>query len=217
VVSSIPLTTYQFLKSVTTNPNDSIVDITLSPPPVAPNTVFGVGPVGIKQLNSNVTLQFTTEENSQFLAVMQLQNISKAMWEKRDFDSNGVPNGVDPLNDTTIPNVLTGFTLVPTVPPPDKTPLPIPLENLKYTIDPAIQTLTWSKPVVQTSDPFTSVETVQNTIGSARATANRTTLIASINRAGFAVNPAVNVSSLADLATSYLLAAPELRYLGEAA
>jgi len=216
VVSNIPLTAYQLLKSITTNPGDSIVDITLSPPPVSPNTAFGVGPVGVKQLTSNLTLQFTTEENSQFLAQMQLQNISKAMWEKRDFDSNGVPQGVDPLNDTTIPNVLTGFTLVPTVPPPDHT-LPIQIEYLKYTIDPAIQTLTWSKPVVQTSDPFTSAETVQNTIGSARATANRATLIAAINRSGFAVNAAVNVSSLANPATSYLLAAPELRYLGEAA
>ncbi|CCD84731.1 conserved protein of unknown function [Bradyrhizobium sp. ORS 285] len=216
VVSNIPLSAYQFLKSITTNPNDSIVDITLSPAQVNPTTTFGVGPVGVAQLTSNLTLQFTTEENSQFLAEMQLQNISKAMWEKRDFDSNGVPKGVDPLNDTTIPNVLTGFTLVPTVPPPDHT-LPIKLEYLKYTIDPAVQTLTWSKPVVQTSDPFTSAETVQNTIGSARATANRAALITAINNSGFAVNTAVNVSSLADRATSYLLAAPELRYLGEAA
>jgi hypothetical protein len=224
VVSNIPLTTYEFLNSITVNPDDGIVDITLAPAAmqpqvngaaVTPNTDFGVGPVGVAKLTSDLTLQFTTQEDSLFLAVMQVQNISKAMWQKRDFDGNGVPTGVDPLNDTTIPNVLAGFTLVPTVPPPDHT-LPIALEYLRYTIDPALQTLTWSAPIAQTSDPFTADETVQTTIGSSRATANRAALIAAINRSGFAVNPTVDVSSLADPATTYLLAPSVLRYLGEA-
>jgi hypothetical protein len=218
IVSTIPLKTYEFLSS----------DIVLAPAsmqpqsngaPIVPNTAFGVGPAGLdpSAFTSDLTLTVTTEENSTFDAVMVVTGVSKAMWEKRDFDSNGVPQNVDPLNDTTIPEVLTGFTLVPTVPPPDQTPLPIPLENLQYTIDPAIQSLQWSDPVVQDSDSFPGGATVQNTIGDTLATANRAAIIASINRSGFAVSPQVDVSSLADPATSYLLAPAQLRYLGEAA
>jgi hypothetical protein len=216
VVSNIPLKTYQFLSD----------DIVLAPAanqpqaagvPITPNINFGVGPAGISPdaFDSNITLQCETEEDSVFDAVFTLSNISKAMWEQRSFDSNGVPQNVDPLNDTTITNVLTGFTLVPTVPPPDHT-LPILLENLQYTIDPALQTMNWSAPVVQTTDPFTNDQTVQNTIGGERATANRTAMIAAINRAGFAVSPTVDVATLADPATSYLLAPTVLRYLAEA-
>ena len=218
IVSTIPIKTYEFQSS----------DIVLAPDamqpqsngaPVVPNTDFGVGPAGVdpSAFKSDLTLAITTDEDSQFDAVMVVTGVSKAMWEKRNFDSKGVPQNVDPLNDTTIPEVLTGFTLVPTVPPPDQTPLPIPLENLQYTVDPAIQLLKWSHPVVQTSDAFPADRTVQNTIGTDLAAANRAAIIASINRSGFAVATDVDVSSLADPATSYLLAPAELRYLGEAA
>ncbi len=230
VVSNIPLKTYEFLDTLPQDDgNDRPPDIELAPAEdqpkgdgttAVPNIAFGVGPVGISSdpgaFTSDLTLQVTTMEDSIFHAVMQIGNISKAMWEARDFDSNGVPQNVDPLNDTTINNVLTGFTLIPWVPPPDVT-LPILLQNLQYTIDPALQTLTWSDPVVQTADPFdAAMQTVQNTIGTANPTANRAALIASINRSGFAVSTEVDVSTLADPATTYLLAQPALRYLGEA-
>ena len=216
VISNIPLKTYEFL-----TPNVVLAPAAMQPQSngaaITPGTDFGVGPTGTASSDfaSDVTLSVTSTEDSVFDAVYNLQNISKAMWQKRDFDSNGVPQNVDPLNDTTIPNVLTGFTLVPTVPPPDHT-LPILLQNLQYTIDPSLQTLTWSAPAVQTTDPFTDAQTVQGTIGTGPAAANRSALIASINRSGFAVNPTVDVSTLADPATTYLLAPPQLRYLGEA-
>jgi hypothetical protein len=228
VVSNIPLKTYEFLDTLPPDGGtDRAPDILLAPEQpkgdgttVVPNPAFGVGPVGVSSdpgaFASDLTLQVTTMEDSIFHAVMQLSNISKAMWEARNFDANGVPKNVDPLNDTTVNNVLTGFTLIPFVPPPDVT-LPILLQNLQYTIDPALQTLTWSAPVVQTQDPFDpDTQTVQNTIGEAVPTANRAALIAAVNRSGFSVSPAVDVSTLSDPVTTYLLAQPSLRYLGEA-
>jgi hypothetical protein len=216
VVSNIPIKTWQFLSS----------DIALAPDAdqpqaggaaITPNSNFGVGPADVSatDFKSNLTLACETEEDSQFDAVYALVNIPRAMWEQRSFDSNGVPQNVDPVNNTTINNVLSGFTLLPTVPPPDHT-LPIPLENLQYTTDPALQAMHWSTPVVQTGNPFTSTQTVQNTIGSDRAAANRSAMIAAATRAGFAVSPSVDISSLANPATSYLLAPTVLRYLGEA-
>lgn len=216
VVSNIPIKTWQFLSS----------DIQLAPDTdqpqangaaITPNPNFGVGPADISATTfaSNLTLACETEEDSQFDAVYALANIPKAMWEQRSFDANGVPQNVDPLNDTTIKNVLSGFTLVPTVPAPDHLP-PIPLQNLQYTIDPALQAMHWSTPVVQTGNPFSNQQTVQNTIASDRAAANRAAMIAAATRAGFAVSPDVDVSSLANVATSYLLAPTVLRYLGEA-
>ena len=47
------------------------------------------------------------------------------------------------MNDTTIDNVLTGVTLVPTPPTPGTT-LPILLQNLQYTTDPHLQQFAWS-------------------------------------------------------------------------
>jgi len=218
VVSAIPIKTYTFT-------NGGNATLVLAPAamqpqangqPIQPTTDFGVGPTGTDSgsFTSELALTVTSTEDSAFDAVMQLQSVSKALWEKREFDGNGVPQNVDPMNGTTIPNVLSGFALIPTVPPPDHT-LPIALENLKYTIDPAIQSLAWSEPVVQTSDPFTT-EQVASTIGTPSVTANRTALIAAIQRAGFGVSTAVDVSTLADPATNYLLAPPALRYLGEA-
>ncbi|MFO1431301.1 MAG: DUF6603 domain-containing protein [Candidatus Competibacteraceae bacterium] len=183
---------------------------------IKPNTDFGVGPTGTasKDFTSCLTLTIESKEDNHFQAVMQLQNISKALWQKREFDKNGVPIGVDPLNDTTIPNVLTGFTLAPKAQPPDHR-LSIQVENLQYTRSGASQTLAWSKPVIQPSDPFKD-ETVAGTIGVERAAANRSALIAAINRAGFAVSNQVDVSTLAKQATNSLLAQPVRRYLGEA-
>jgi hypothetical protein len=230
IVSNVPLKTYEFLPTLPPDagkPRDPNIEFAPAEDQpkgdgttAVPNTSFGVGPVDIASdpgaFKSDLTLQITTTEDSIFRAVMLIQNIAKAMWQARKFDANGVPQNVDPLNDTTINNVLTGFTLVPYVPPPDVT-LPILLENLQYTIDPALQPLAWSAPTVETSDPFDAqTQTVQNTIGAAIPTANRAAMIAAINRSGFAVATAVDVTTLADPATTYLLAQPALRYLGQA-
>lgn len=219
VQTVIPLKTYKFDGTNVVLAPDAMQPQDDEQPskPITPNQTFGVGPSGIDsdKFDSCLEISVTSTEDSQFDCVYLLGNISKAMWEKRDFDSNAVPQNVDPVNGTTISNVLTGFKLVPTVPPPDQTPLPIPLENLQYTIDENIQKFVWSVPVVQTTDSFAS-QTVPGTIAATPATSNRPSIINAVNRAGLSVATAVDVSLLASAATYYLLASPMLRYLGEA-
>ncbi len=53
------------------------------------------------------------------------------------------------------------------------------------------------------------------TIAAGVTLSNRPQLLAAINRNGLAVDAAVDVAVLASPATNYLLAAPELRILGE--
>ncbi len=187
-------------------------------PPGPQNIDFGCGPAGVANgdFSSAIVISATSTEDSVFDAVMVLSNVAKALWELRSFDSHATPQNVDPVNDTTIDNVLTGFTLIPTVPPPDQTPLPIPLQYLQYTIDPNIQSFSWSVPVVETSDPFTPSQTVASTIAAAPATSNRPALLAAMLRAQLDVAQSVDVSTLAAANSNYLLAEPELRYLGEA-
>lgn len=208
VVSAIPLKTY-------TLSGGGAASLVLVSPATPPSTDFGVGPTGTDAggFSSELALTITSTESSQFDVVMQLQNVSKALWEKRQFDRNGVPQNVDPMADTTIPNVLTGFALIPTAPAPDHT-LPIAMNNLQYTVDPAIQALAWSIPVIQTSDPFTTQD-VASTIGTPGVGANRAALIQAICRSGFDVDANVHVSTLSNPVGSYLLALPVLRYLGE--
>ena len=45
-------------------------------------------------------------------AVWALNNVPTSLWQKRDFDKNtGVPQNVDPLNDSTIPQTPVGWRL----------------------------------------------------------------------------------------------------------
>jgi hypothetical protein len=209
VATTIPLKTYT-LTAPHIVPADADKGVT-------PNQDFGIGPTSTTSddLASSIVITATTNETSVFDAFMNRAATPKAVWEKRDLDGNGVPQNVDPVNGTTISNVLTGFDLVPTVPPP-KHSLPIDLINLQFTTDLQMQTLAWSVPAVQTSDPFTPAQTVVSTIGGDRAKGNRSALIDSINRSGFAVRGDIDVATLADPAATYLLASPALRYLGEA-
>ena len=187
-------------------------------PMVAPNVDFGVGPTGTgnADFHSSITLGGSASDDSTSILVANpvLKNIPRALWEKRAFDANAVPVGVDPVNGTTFNNVLAGFTLVPTAPTSGHT-LPIPLQQLQYTTDPNPQVFAWSTPVVESSDPFGS-ETVFGTIGSGAAATNRPALFDALGRAGFALDTDIDVGRLADAATDYLLQPPALRYLGEA-
>jgi len=181
------------------------------------NTNFGVGPVGIKNedFQSSLDIRITSAEDSVFHAVKVLGNVAKAMWEYRSTDGDGRPQVGDPLNQTTIANVLIGFELFPYVQSPDHTQK-IPLQPLQYTIDEQIQPIDWSTPVVETTDPF-NAETVAGTIAIPPASTNRPALLAAMKRAGLTVGARpIDITTLAAANSNYLLAPPALRYLGEA-
>lgn len=180
-----------------------------------PNTDFGVRPVGIesKDFASEHSITLTSNEDTTFYAYYSLRNVPKALWKEIKFDNDGNPILGDPVNDTTIKDVVTGFTLVPFVKDPDHT-LPIPIEYLQYTIDPNIQKFWWSKPFVPTTDNVQG-QTVADSIMSKRATDNRNVLLDAIIGNDVAIDKNIDVDGLALQSTSYLLAEPLMRLLGE--
>jgi len=162
--------------------------------------------------SSALSLTAKSSEDSIILVDRILSAVPKAVWEQRDRDGNGVPQIADPLNDTVLPNVLTGAQLTPKAPCPQRS-LAVPIQWLQYTTDSDKPPLAWSQPVLLDSDTFND-ETVHGTI--AAAAPNRAQLIAAINRAGFAVDAQPEVGALADAGSGALLAPPALRYLVEA-
>ncbi|MDF2627834.1 MAG: hypothetical protein K0R39_1665 [Symbiobacteriaceae bacterium] len=212
--TAIPAKDYAFSANLTLAP-DALQPHDANGQLIQPNSNFGVGPSGIgsDQFTSTHTVTITSNEDSTFLAVRVLNNAPSALWQTRSFDKHGVPSGVDPLNDTTVPNTVAGYRLVPYVPAPDHT-LPISLEYLQYTIDENIQHFAWSAPTYPTTDSFSN-ETVSGTIASATAEANRSQLLAAMVAADLQISTQLDVSDLANPATNYLLAAPVLRLLGE--
>lgn len=186
---------------------------------IEPNVLFGVGPVGIapNDFEATLSIEIDSPEDVKFHAIRILKNVAKAFWEKPGFSDDGksVPQ-LDPLNDTTIKNVLVGFQLIPFVTPPDQT-RPIDLEYLKYTVDEDhIESFRWSAPIVPGADNF-STETVAGTLDDpARAAKNRPALLRAIKSAGFPVAQTVDAGDLGDEARTYLGDAPVLALLGEA-
>ncbi|XWN35203.1 MAG: DUF6603 domain-containing protein [Roseivirga sp.] len=187
--------------------------ITLAPDDQQPHeqqyTTLGVRPVGLndQQFSSEHTLALHSEENSAFHAIKNYGSVPKALWD--------ISTEIgDPVNDTTLDNVLTGFTLKPYVAPPDSSKVPIDLTNLQYTIDPNIQSYLWSVPYVSTQDPFKE-ETVATTIEGPAATNNRPKLLAAIIASGLAIDSTIEVEELSSAAKSDLTAQPALRLLGE--
>jgi hypothetical protein len=181
-----------------------------------PTTDFGVGPTGtsVKDFTSTQTIEIAADEpGSLFLATPLQRNVSTALWQPRTFDGNGVPVNLDPLNDTTIAGVAVGFTLDPFVPEPDHT-LPIPLENIEYTIIEPPVPVRWSDASVPQTDDFAPQE-VWQTIGAAQPSAIRAALATACAGDGFAVPTDIDVSELATEGAYDLLASPTLRLLGE--
>jgi hypothetical protein len=185
--------------------------------PIVPNVAFTAGPVGISNADfcsvHALTLTFLTRScGGQLDAINCFANVPCALWALKTFDDNGVPQ-VDPLNNTTLANVLTGYRLKPFTQPPDHT-LPIQLVNLQYTIDEPTQIFSWSTPDFKTSDPFTD-ETVANTINARIAQANRLPLLAAMVNNNFAITENLDIAELTDVQKNYLLDKPMLRLLGE--
>lgn len=190
-------------------------NITLASPAPAPNTDFGVGPVGVASddLTSTHEITISSSEDSAFHAAPVLGNVPTALWQTRQFDRNGVPVGVDPLKSTTLDGVAVGFTITPFVTPPDHT-LPIPIENLQYTIVDPIKPFTWTDAIAPQTDPFTS-QTVWETIAASGPSAVRAQLVTAIAGEGWSVPTELDVSELATKAAYDLVANPALRLLGE--
>jgi len=212
VSSTIPLTAKAVLA------DDGNVTLAASGDTGQANTDIGVGPAQITPADFTSVLTITASANeateATIYATQTLGGVPKAVWEQRNLDGNGVPTGVDPLNDTTIANALKGYSLEPMVPDPQKS-LPIPMRYLQFTDIGQPVLLSWSAPSLPDSDPFSN-ETVHDTIADTLATGNRSAMIAAIQAAGFGVASAVDVAALADATSGSLLAPPELRYLGEA-
>ena len=198
------------LKDWTFSPNISL-------PLFAPliNADFGVGPVGLTntELTSTHTITIDTDEASTFCADPLLSNVPTALWQKRDFDSHGVPTGVDPLNNTTLDGVAVGFTVTPVITPPDHT-LPIKIENLEYTIADPIKPFSWTDATAPITDPFTD-QTVWGTIAATGPASVRLQLLTVMAAEGWPLPTEVNVSELSSQASYDLIADPVLRLLGE--
>lgn len=204
----IPSKTWKFSENLTMAPGGQ--------PARLQNIDFGVRPVNIKSADfaSEQTVRITSSTGATFHAVKVLDNVSKALWQKIDFKGpGGHPAVGDPLNDTTLKDVLTGFTIVPYSEPAKHT-LPIQLLYLQFTIPSKPQHFTWSDPYISTKSDFTG-DTVPGTIESTMAVSNRNQLIKAININGLAVDPSIDVDGLASVTTDYLLAPPVLRLLGE--
>jgi hypothetical protein len=187
-------------------------NVTLASGAPAPNTNVAIGPVGVPSgtLVSDHVIEVT---GGAFEATPILGNVPSALWQTRTFDGNGVPVGLDPLNNTTVPDVATGFTLTPARGQPSHT-LPIPIENLDYVPARPGQAFAWSDATAPATDPF-SDQTVWDTIAAAGPATVRSQLIERLTAEGWAVPNRVDVSELASRATYNLAASPVLRLLGE--
>jgi hypothetical protein len=190
-------------------------NVTLVADAPALNQDFGVGPVGVDSgaLTSTHEITITSTEDSTFHADPVLRNVPTSLWQKREFDQNGVPVGVDPLNSTTLEGVGVGFTITPFVTPPDHT-LPIKIEDLEYTVADPIKPFEWTDAVAPETDPFTD-ETVWDTIAATGPAAVRSQLVTAIAGEGWAVPTQIDVTELSSQAAYDLLANPVLRLLGE--
>ncbi|MFY0255956.1 DUF6603 domain-containing protein [Chitinophaga sp. 30R24] len=201
------------------NNNNTDIFIQLDPAIPAPtqNVDFGVRPVGLDNnaFASTQIIEVTSSsgEKATFHATPILKNVPKGLWQKINFNKSGNPDVGDPVNDTTLKNVLTGFSLAPYREVSVST-LPIQLEYLQFNLAPELQEFIWTETYIPVTDSFNN-ETVPGTIMGPKAMANRPLLLNAINNNVFNIDVHVNVDELADTASYYLLATPQLRLLGE--
>ena len=136
-----------------------------------------------------------------------------ALWQTRQFDSNGAPVGLDRLKSTTVDGVLVGYTITPTAARPDHT-LPIRIEDLEYTIADPAGAFAWTDGSAPQAHPL-GTQTVWGTIDAPGPAAVRRQLAAAVAGGGWPVPARIDVSELATQAAYDLAASPVLRLLGE--
>jgi hypothetical protein len=190
-------------------------NVRLAPNAPKPNQDFGVGPVGVAsdQLTSTHTVAIATNEPSVFLADPVISKVPTALWQTRDFDKNGVPRDLDPLNGTTVDGAYTGFTISPLVTGKIHT-RPIPVGNLDYTVVSPVREFAWTDATGPATDPFDG-QTVWGTIAAPGPQTVRGQLVDAIARQRWPVPGQVDVTELSSLDAYDLLANPTLRLLGE--
>jgi hypothetical protein len=183
--------------------------------PVRATVDFGVGPAGLapEDFTPSLNLKLSSDQTSAVLAYRRFSSAPKALWEYKSFDQRGVPR-TDPstaLTQPTIPDALTGLTLVPDAGEQDRT-RPVPLESLLFSLADQ-QRFGWSPGQPPGSDPFTD-QTVAGTITEPKVTGVRRALLDALAGQGITVTTSVDVSRLASPASTDLQAAPRLRLLG---
>ena len=184
---------------------------------------FGVGPVGLASADFSPALTLTitaSEGTSKLSASHRLTNAPRALWEKKTFDANGVPQ-IDPqtgLTNATIPSALVGLTLTPMVDPADVT-LPIPLVSLEFSDEGADRQFGWSQGIAPADAVFTKQQTVANTIADTVVAGVRDALLEALGPLGVLLAPAgTPVEALVDVSgiAGSLQAAPRSHLLGAA-
>jgi hypothetical protein len=183
--------------------------------PIKPNVAFSGAAAGIDaaDFTPHLALTLSATEDSQVLAVNLLRNAPRAHWDKKQF-TNGVPQ-LDPgtaLTDSTLKNVLQGYSLVPFVATPDFT-LKIPLPALEFTLEAAIP-FAWSAPTWPTSDDLAG-KTVSGTITSPVVGTIRGALLDAMTALGFTIDADLDVASLKHTENNDLMAQPRPSLLGE--
>ena len=168
---------------------------------------FGVGPCDVKasDFHSALTLAIhATSPGDGFHTTPILKNVPKALWDHRNYDGAGIPRDVDPLNGTTIQDVLVGWTLTPVPQKPDQT---AEVETALLTTQlEAASRFTWSAarpaPIAPGPAPSTDIPTlVREGLSSLAAgiqatTAARARMLGAIASAGFAIATDSDVAEL---------------------
>jgi hypothetical protein len=189
--------------------------------PIVPNEAFGVGPAGLSNdsftPSLEVSITLTNDPGSHLQPTLEcvrvFSNAPNALWQKLHFDSHGTPILGDVVNDATLANVVTGYRVVPVRVAPHHS-LPINIEYLKYTVDPNIGHFAWSGAYIAPDDDFAS-QTVEDTILSQVAVANRAALLPALNACLAGIATSVSVQGMADATHAALMSEPVLRLLGE--
>ncbi len=162
-------------------------------PARAPNPAFGVGPVGVS--NSDFRPKFTLSIHSaasgsahapgdksaeSLQCIRILSNISAALWKESQF-KDGYPVIGDPLNETVIENVLTGYRIVPVIEPLDIA-FSSTLENLQNSASNAAANVEFGHAYLPATKKFPN-ETVEGSINQATAKNNRSFLLDAMHKA----------------------------------
>ncbi|MEM8641272.1 MAG: DUF6603 domain-containing protein [Cyanobacteria bacterium P01_G01_bin.54] len=178
------------------------------------NTNLGVLPVGIAANGFISKHQVTIADEdgnptNNFQIEPAIANSPTALWGTNTPRTN---------NPAMISNTLVGFTIKPTVMPPDKL-LPIKIANLQYSTAPKRPSFTWSapdEPTTESFNPTQAMKQLEDTIDSPEVAKTRHNILASLNLQGLKVNENVDVSNIVASARDALLAPPVLSLLGEA-
>jgi hypothetical protein len=199
-------------------------------PFAAPNssswtTSFGVGPCAVPagrfESDCTITLQYSTEVGgpkrdcgaTDFVLATLVTSSPKTLW-----GASRVLGDTSWLNEQSlIAQTLTGFTITTGKKPAGHQIGPYPVATLLVHKD--IHKFQWASPSRPSTDSFDqsqAMATLASTIGDARVSQQRTSLLEALKLAGLPITDTrPDVSQLSQHAANILLAPPALRLLGE--